>query len=83
MKVRVLLLASRSACNLKKCRMLKTKNRGHQVFATFLRCFCYKIKTFLMPLKHHPKHDSLDIVESATEYKHTLLAMLHEITAFK
>lgn len=36
-----------------------------------------------MPLKHHPKHDSLDIVESATEYKHTLLAMLHEITAFK
>lgn len=40
-------------------------------------------KTFLLPVKLHPKHDSLDIVESATEYKHALLAMLHEMTAFK
>lgn len=81
----LLLALRRSACNLKRCSMFKNENRSHLFFfvVTFLWCFCCKIKTSSLPLKHHPKHDSLDIVESATEYKHILLAMLHEMIAFK
>lgn len=69
-------------CNLKKVHIQVQKQKS-PIFCHSFMGLLLQNKTFLLPVKLHPKHDSLDIVESATEYKHTLLVMLHEMTAFK